>query len=56
MPESMSELDLIRQLGDRLGRPLEEISEDRFERHVQARKARDEASQDVIQRSYCAGV
>ncbi|MBE7383927.1 MAG: leucine-rich repeat domain-containing protein [Leptolyngbya sp. SIO1E4] len=33
----MSDLDLIRQLGDRLGRPLEEISEDRFTQHGQAR-------------------
>jgi internalin A len=33
----MSDLDLIRELGDRLGRPLEEVSEDRFERHIQAK-------------------
>jgi hypothetical protein len=46
----MSELDLIRQLGDRLGRSLEEISEDRFERHVQAKNARVRASQDIIER------
>lgn len=36
----MSDLDLIRQLGDLLGRPLEEISEDRLKRHGQAKYAR----------------
>ncbi|MBD2462531.1 leucine-rich repeat domain-containing protein [Oscillatoria sp. FACHB-1407] len=37
----MSELGLIHELGDRLGRPLEEISEDRFERHNQASYAQN---------------
>ncbi|OUC15462.1 MAG: hypothetical protein B0A82_06965, partial [Alkalinema sp. CACIAM 70d] len=46
----MSDLDLIRQLGDLLGRPLEEIPEDRFERHIQAKNVRDWASQDLIKR------
>jgi internalin A len=50
MPESISELDLIHELGDRLGRPLEEIAEDRFERHIQANNARGRASQDLIER------
>ncbi|MEM8643194.1 MAG: COR domain-containing protein [Cyanobacteria bacterium P01_G01_bin.54] len=46
----MSDLDLIRQLGDRLGRPLAEISEDRFEQHVQAKYARGRANQGQINR------
>ena len=29
----MSDLDLIHQLGERLGRPLDVISEDRFKQH-----------------------
>lgn len=32
----MADLDLIRQLEDRLGHPLEEIPEARFEQHNQA--------------------
>ncbi|MDJ0707757.1 MAG: COR domain-containing protein [Leptolyngbyaceae cyanobacterium MO_188.B28] len=46
----MSDLDLIHQLGDRLGRPLEEISEGRFERYVQANYSRDSTNQDRINR------
>ncbi|MGF1569869.1 MAG: hypothetical protein ACFCVD_17665 [Nodosilinea sp.] len=46
----MSDLDLIRQLADRLGRPLQELSEARFERHAQARAARDWNSQELLKR------
>lgn len=46
----MSELDLIRQLGDLLGRPLEEIAEDRFEQHIQAKFTKDWTNPDLIRR------
>ena len=44
----MSDLDLIHHLGGLLGRPLEQISEDRFEQHIQAKFARHSA--DFINR------
>lgn len=37
----MSDLDLIKQLGDLLGRPLLEVAEERLERHFRARYGRD---------------
>ena len=46
----MSELNLIRQLGDRLGRPLEEVSAERFEQHVLAKYVWDGANQARISR------
>ncbi|MGR3279039.1 hypothetical protein ACSYAD_28655, partial [Acaryochloris marina NIES-2412] len=46
----MSDLDLIRQLGDRLGRPLEAISEERFEQHIQAKYSRNQTDQELIKR------
>ena len=52
----MSDSDLIRQLGDRLGRPLEHLSEDRFERHVQASYGQDRTGRERINRdSYALG-
>lgn len=51
--EPMADLDLIRQLGDLLGRPLEEISEERFERHAQAKYARDGAKDRITRDAYC---
>lgn len=44
----MTDLDLIRQLGDRLGRPLEEIPEERFEQHIQAKYSRNQTDQELI--------
>ncbi len=46
----MPDLDLIRQLGDLLGRPLDEISEAQFERHAEARAAQDWHSPDLIKK------
>ena len=48
--EWVSDIDLIRQLGNCLGRPLEQISEDRFEQHIQAQYAWDSANQNRITR------
>ncbi len=48
----MTDLDLIRQLGDLLRRPLIEVSEEQFERHGRSRYTNDSA--DRINRdAYC---
>lgn len=50
----MSDLDLIDELGELLGRPLEEISEGRFERHAQGKYLLDGKTQNLIARdTYC---
>jgi hypothetical protein len=46
----MSDLDLMHQLGNLLGRPLEQLSEDQFERHAQARATWNWDSQNLIKR------
>jgi len=46
----MSDLDLIRQLEDLLGHPLEEIPEAQFEQHNQAAFTRDWDSPDWIEK------
>ena len=51
----MADLDLIEQLGKLLGRPLKELSEERFEHHGQA-KYKPDADQDrIIRDAYCLG-
>jgi len=49
---------VIHQLGERLGRPLEQFSEDGFERHAQANMMRNwDSHQKLIERdSYSLGV
>ena len=50
----MTDLDLIRQLGELLRRPLQEVSEEQFQQYEQARYARGSAAQDRITRdAYC---
>ena len=50
----MTDLALIRQLGELLRRPLQEVSEEQFQQHEQARYARGSAAQDRIARdAYC---
>ncbi|NEQ49401.1 MAG: leucine-rich repeat domain-containing protein, partial [Leptolyngbya sp. SIO3F4] len=51
----MADLDLIEQLGKLLGRPLEEIPEERFERHGQAKYKRDADQDRIIRDAYCLG-
>jgi internalin A len=52
----MSDLDLIYKLGERLGRPLQQLSEAQFERHAQAKATRNWNSPNLIKRdAYCLG-
>ncbi|MEM7772417.1 MAG: leucine-rich repeat domain-containing protein, partial [Cyanobacteria bacterium P01_A01_bin.37] len=46
----MFDRDLIQQLGDILGRPLDPLPEDRFERHTQANDAPGGTKQDRVTR------
>ena len=50
----MTDLALIRQLGELLSRPIQAVSEEQFKRHEQARYAQGSAAQDRITRdAYC---
>ena len=51
----MTDLDLIDQLGGLLGRPLDVLSEERFERHAQAKYARDGGREQITRDAYCLG-
>ncbi|MEM9806794.1 MAG: leucine-rich repeat domain-containing protein, partial [Cyanobacteria bacterium P01_D01_bin.56] len=49
----MSDLDLIEQLGNLLRRPLEKLSEERFERHGQGKYAADNSETQITRDAYC---
>ena len=51
----MSDLDLIEQLGELLGRPLEELPEARFERHAQTKHLQDGSQERITRDAYCLG-
>ena len=55
-----SEIDLIHQLGDILGRPLDKLSEAHFERHNQAKDQetylRDNSLDCIKRDAYCLAV